>query len=63
VDEPIDLPDGCEVTLAVVDEGDDLDDDDRASLHDAIRAGQAEMARGEGIPAGSVLAMLRAKHG
>ena len=63
VDEPIDLPDGCEVALAMVEDGDDLDDDDRARLHDAIRAGQAEMDRGEGIPAGEVVAMLRAKHG
>jgi hypothetical protein len=63
VDEPIDLPDGCEVALAVVDDGDDLDDDDRARLHDAICAGQAEMDRGEGIPAREVVAILRAKHG
>jgi len=62
VDEPIDLPDGCEVALAMVEDGDDLDDEDRARLHDAIRAGQAEMDRGEGIPAREVVALLRAKH-
>jgi len=36
-----------------------LDDEDRARLHDAIRAGQAEMDRGEGVPAAEVVAMLR----
>lgn len=63
MDEPIDLPDGSEVALTVVEDGDDLDDDDRARLHDAIRVGQAEMDRGEGIPVDEVIAMLRAKHG
>jgi hypothetical protein len=63
VDEPIDLPDGCEVALAVVEDGDDLDDDDRAHLHEAIRTGQAELDRGEGVPASEVVAILRAKHG
>ena len=63
VDEPVDLPDGSEVALAVVDEGDDLDEEDRARLHEAILAGQAEIDRGEGIPASDVVAALRAKHG
>ena len=63
VDEPIDLPDGSEVSLSVVEEDDELDDEDRARLHDAIRAGQAEMDRGLGIPAGEVIAKLRARHG
>jgi hypothetical protein len=60
VDEPIDLPDGSEVTLSVVEDGDELDDEDRARLHEAIRAGQAELDRGEGIPAAEVIAKLRA---
>ena len=63
MDEPIDLRDGSEVALAMVEDGDDLDDEDRARLHDAIRAGQAEMDRGEGVPTADVVAMLRAKHG
>jgi len=60
VNEPIDLPDGSEVTLSVVEDGDELDDEDRARLHEAIRAGQAELDRGEGIPATEVIAKLRA---
>jgi hypothetical protein len=63
VDEPVDLPDGSEVALAVVDEGDDLDDEDRARLHEAILRGQAELDEGQGIPASDVIAFLRAKHG
>jgi hypothetical protein len=35
LDEPTTLPEGCEVTLAVVD-GDELDDDERAALHRAL---------------------------
>ena len=38
LDEPTTLPEGAEVRLWVV-EGDDLDDEDRAALHDAIREG------------------------
>ena len=36
VDEPIDLPDGTEVELAVVDPGDDLEDAERERLHAAL---------------------------
>jgi len=60
VDEPIDLPDGTEVALSVVEDGDELDEEDRARLHTAIRAGQAELDRGEGIPAADFIAKLRA---
>lgn len=63
VDEPVDLPDGSEVVLAVVDEGDDLDDEDRSRLHEAIKAGQAELDRGESVPANEVIASLLAKYG
>jgi hypothetical protein len=63
VDEPVDLPDGSEVALTVVDENDDLDDEDRARLHEALRAGQAEIDQGQGIPASGVIVALRAKHG
>src|SRR5260221_14479348 len=36
VDESVDLPDGTEVHVAVVDGGDQLDEEDRARLHAAI---------------------------
>ena len=36
LDEPIDLPEGTEVDLVPANDGDDLDDADRARLHAAI---------------------------
>ena len=38
LDEPYDAPEGTEVDLAVVDDGDDLDEDERARLHAAHRS-------------------------
>lgn len=63
VDESVDLPDGAEVQIAVVDGGDQLDDEDRARLHAAIEQAQDELDRGEGIPAGEFLADLRSRRG
>jgi hypothetical protein len=59
LDEPYDAPEGTEVDLAVVDDGDDLDDDERGRLHAAIARGHDEVQRGEVIPADEVLAKLR----
>ena len=56
VDAPLDLPDDTEVELAViVDEGDDLDEADRARLDEALRASKAELARGEAVPFDRIL--------
>ena len=59
LDEPYDAPEGTEVDLAIVDDGDDLDDDERARLHAAIARGHEEAQRGEVVPADEVLAKLR----
>ena len=59
VDERVDLPDGTEVKLALVDDADDLDEEDRARLHAALDQAQDEIDRGEGIPASDVIAELR----
>jgi hypothetical protein len=59
VDESVDLPDGTEVQVAVVDGGDQLDEEDRARLHAAIEQAQDELDRGESIPAAQLLADLR----
>jgi hypothetical protein len=59
VDERVDLPDGTEVKLALVDDADDLDEEDRARLHAALDQAQDEIDRGEGIPASEVIAELR----
>lgn len=63
VDESVDLPDGAEVQIAVVDGGDQLDDEDRARLHAAIEQAQDELDRGEGILAAEFLADLRSRRG
>lgn len=61
VDETVDLPDGAEVQIAVVDGGDQLDDEDRARLHATIEQAQDELDRGEGLPAAAFLADLRSR--
>jgi hypothetical protein len=61
--EPVDLPEGTVVDLMPVDDGDDLDDDNRARLHAALDRSQRDFLAGKGIPAEEVLAELRARSG
>jgi hypothetical protein len=61
--EPVDLPEGTVVDLMPVDEGDDLDEEDRARLHAALDRSQRDFLAGRGIPAEKVLAELRARSG
>lgn len=58
LDEPTDLPDGAEVELAPV-EGDDLDDDERQQLEEALAASDADFAEGRFVTAEELLAKLR----
>jgi hypothetical protein len=61
VDEPTLLPDGTTLDLVVDDEGDDLDEHERAALHahlaDAWRSAQAGRLR----PASALMNELRSK--
>ncbi len=57
VDVPTDLPDGLEVTLAIVD--DDLDAEERRALAESLEQAHAEAERGELEDAGPVVAALR----
>ena len=59
LDEPTNLPDGAEVLVALVD-GDDLDDEERAALHAAIEASEAELDAGEVVTDDELWARLRA---
>jgi hypothetical protein len=59
LDEPTDLPEGSEVELVVADEGDELDDEDRARLHAALSRSAEQFAAGRGIDADEALARLR----
>ena len=59
IDEPLDLPEGSEIELMVVDPGDDLDDDERQRLHATLLMAQEEVERGEGIAAERLMGSLR----
>lgn len=59
VQETVDLPEGAEVDLAVIDPGDDLDDAERERLHAALLEAQSELDAGGGVPATEALAKVR----
>ena len=58
VDDPIDLPEGSEVRLALV--HDDLNDAERAELESALDESEAEYAAGRGVGEDELWARLRA---
>jgi hypothetical protein len=57
------LPEGTVLDLVVDDEGDDLDDAERAALHRSLRIGLEQARRGQTRPASEIIAELRAKRG
>jgi hypothetical protein len=59
LDEPTNLPEGAEVRVALVD-GDELDDSERAELHTAIMAAEAELDAGQAITEDELWVRLRA---
>jgi hypothetical protein len=61
MDEPTDLPDGTELTLTLADEGDDLDDEERARLHESLRRGIAQAQAGQLVDADVVIGRLLAR--
>ena len=71
VDEPIDLPDGSEVRVALVEDelddevlangGDYLDDEERRRLHESIDRGIADVRAGRTVDADRVIEKLRAR--
>jgi hypothetical protein len=66
LDEPTDLPEGKLVELVPLDEvllsgGDDLDDEDRAALHESIREGIEDKEAGRTVDAKTALAELRSR--
>ena len=60
MDEPTDLPEGTVLELVADDEGDDLDDSERAALHEAIERAMDAARSGDVRRATDVLADLRA---
>ena len=66
IDEPTDLPNGTELYLMPAtslagEPLDELDDDERAELHQAIRQGFEDAKAGRTIPAEQWLAELRSR--
>jgi hypothetical protein len=59
VDAPTTLPEGTVLDLVVDDEGDELDDDERAALNAAISKSWNQATAGHGRPAHEVLESLR----
>jgi hypothetical protein len=58
LDEPYEAPEGTEVDLAIIDDGDELDEESRARLHAALSRGHEQMVRREVVPADEVLSKL-----
>ena len=59
LDEPTTLPEGTQVALLPLDPGDWLDDTDRAALHAALRASDADIDAGRLVDVAEVLRSLR----
>lgn len=59
LDEPTTLPEGSEVELLPIDGWDDLDDEDRKRLHEALAASDEDLVAGRVRPAEEILAELR----
>ena len=59
LDEPTTLPNGTIVDLVVDDEGDDLSEEDRQALHDAIERSLDSAERGNTRPASATITDLR----
>ena len=58
LDEPTELPEGSEVELMLADDGDDLDEEDRARLHASLWRSAEQFSAGRGIDADEALARL-----
>jgi len=61
LDEPTNLPEGMVLTLVLDDEGDNLDDKERAELHAAIDESREQIRRGEFVTADELLTSLRSR--
>lgn len=61
VDQPTDLPEGTVLDLVVDDEGDELDDAERAALDRAISRSLDQAHEGRTAPGEAILAKLRAR--
>jgi hypothetical protein len=58
LDEPTELPEGTELVLAVADEDHDMDDAERARLHESLRRSIAQAKAGQLIDGDEVIGRL-----
>lgn len=61
IDEPAELPEGTVIQLLPADEGDDLEDEERAALHASIAEGLEDMKAGRTFGAEEVIAEQRSR--
>lgn len=61
LDEPVDLPEGTEIDLVPADDGDCLDENDRARLHEALERSAAQFRDGQGISASEALRRIKSR--
>ncbi len=61
LDEPTELPEGSEVELVLVDDGDELEDEDRERLHASLLRSAEQFREGRGIDADRALDSLRGR--
>ena len=61
MDEPTELPEGTELALTVADEGDDMDEAERARLHESLRRSIAQAKAGQLIDGDEVIGKLLAR--
>jgi hypothetical protein len=59
LDEPTNLPEGAEVTVALVD-GDELTNEERAALHQSLERGLADLESGRVVGHARIKEVLRA---
>jgi hypothetical protein len=60
LDDPTDLPEGTELYVLPIRDGDELDDEERAALHAAIEEAENELDAGQGLSEEDLWARLRA---
>lgn len=59
LDEPLNVPDGTPLNIVPVNDGDDLDDAERAELHAALDEAEDDVAAGRVVTVDEVWARLR----
>ena len=55
LDEPTDLPEGTEIELVPADSSDDLSEEDRRRLHEALARSEEDIRQGRVTPADQVI--------